>query len=312
MNRFFLLKVVVGSVILLTGFSSCKSKKVQQTVEVPADTSRCKLDFKNAKVLERHMKEKELKFKTVNGKFSCDMIMNDEESSFNVSVRCRKDSIIWLNISKAAIDAIRMVITKDSVKMMIMTELGGLDKSYFKGDFSYINQKLNADLDYDMVQALLFGNSADFFNDTVNFKAGKDKANCQYLLSTIRKRKLQKIIDGRPSKISYQTIWLNPETWKIEMLEYDDPDTKRKFNACYDDFQQVDSITSMPYKLLYTITAQKIIKAQLIWNRIKLNESVSFPFRIPDSYPAIEFKKKEGEEIQNNNGNNNGTGSGND
>jgi len=35
-------------------------------------------------------------------------------------------------------------------------------KQYFKGDFNYINQLLNADLDFDIIQAALVGNSADF------------------------------------------------------------------------------------------------------------------------------------------------------
>jgi hypothetical protein len=293
------LKVILPAIFLLVGFAACKSKKkTQQTqnpvVSQPVDTvdDKCKMDFKNGKALSRLMKEKEMDFKTASGKLNCEMTSGEEDNSFNVSVRCRKDSAIWLNISKAAIDAMRVLITKDSVKFMIMTSLGGLEKGFFRGDFTFINTSLNADLDYDVIQALLFGNSADFLNDSVKMKGGKDRSNCQYILSTIRKKRLQRVIEGGIPKESLQAIWLNPQTWKISMLEYDDPETKRKFTACFDDFQPVDNYT-MPLHLLYTITAEKLIKAEIKWAKIKRDEEVSFPYKVPSSYPEIQLKKKE-------------------
>lgn len=307
MNR-LTIQFVVLSIALLAGFSSCKSKKGLQTVQQPSDTTdRCRLDYKNGKTLERLMKEKEMQFTTASGRFNCELTMNEETNTINVSVRCRKDSVIWLNMSKMGIDVLRALITKDSVKFMVMTDAGSMTKSYFKGDYTYVNQQLKADLDYDVIQALLFGNSAEFVSDSVKLKPGRDRTNCQYLLSTIRKRRLHKMIEGaQQPKESVQVIWLDPVLWKIVMLEYSDPDTKRKFNACYGDFQPVDNY-SMPFSLFYTVLAEKIIKADITWTRIKLNDGVSFPYRVPDSYEPIEFKKKE-ENQQGGSNQNNGSG----
>lgn len=258
----------------------------------PADTmdDKCKLDFKSGKTLVRHMRENEFDFKTMSGKFNCDVSMNEDEHSINVSVRCRKDSAIWMNMSKATIDILRVLITRDSVKFMVQTSMGGLNKGYFAGDFSYINNALQADLDYDVIQALLYGNSADFLSDSVKLKGGKDKSNCQYFVSTIRKRQLQKVITGNPPKESVQAIWLHPHTWKIVQLEFDDVDTKRKFNACYEDFQPVENF-AVPFKLLYTITAEKNIKAEIRWSRIKVNDEITFPYKVPESYEPLQLKK---------------------
>jgi hypothetical protein len=298
MSKLAGIKIIVAALVFVGAMSSCKSKRKaqqsqtqNQTVSADTTTDKCKLDFKSTKTLTRLMKDQELKFNTVVAKFNCELSMNNDEQSFNVSVRCRKDSVIWMNVSKLGVDAVRMLITKDTVKFMVMTSLGGLDKGYFIGGYAFINQQLSADLDYDVIQALLFGNSADFLTDTVKLKGGKDRSNCQYFLSTIRKRRLQKLIEGQPPKESVQTMWLNSDTWKIAMLEYDDAETKRKFNSCYDDFQKVDSTQTAPFKLLYTITAEKIIKADIKYSKIRLNETTSFPFRIPDSYPKIELKK---------------------
>ncbi|MCD6068577.1 MAG: hypothetical protein K0S33_3403 [Bacteroidetes bacterium] len=282
--------IVVFAFVVFTG---CKHKKhVQETVPVvtvpdSTESDRCKLDFKSGKVLAKNMKDNELDFKYASAKFSCDLTLDNEDHSFSVSVRCKKDSVIWLSISKLGIDAARALITKDSVKIM----MGLTEKKYFKGDYTYINDLLKSDLDYDMIQALLFGNSAAFYDDDDKLKPGKDKVNCNYFLSTVKKRTAKKINSGQlqPDE-NYQTIWLSPTTYKIVMLEYDDVKTKRKFNACYEDFRPVDKFLA-PFKLTYSITAEKIIKADIRYNKINLNEEQTFPFKIPASYEPIQIRQ---------------------
>ena len=245
------------------------------------------MDFKSGKALSKRMYENQLDFKYASAKFNCQLTIDSEEHSFNVTVRCRKDSVIWLSISKLGIDAARVLITKDSVKFT----LGLTEKKYFAGDFSYINQMLHADLDYDMLQALLFGNSAAFHDDDDKLKPGRDKSSCQYFLSTIRKKHLKRINNGTeiPNE-SYQTMWLDPTTFKIVNLEFDDVKEKRKFSASYSDFKMIENYLA-PFGLLYKITAEKNIQANINYGRISINEIQSFPFKIPPSYERIEFKK---------------------
>lgn len=297
--NFIFLKLTFFSVIVIL-FSNCHARKktkttIQPVQEITAtDTSyeRCKMDFKNGKTISKFMKENELNFSTLSGRLSCKMNNeNDDENTFQVSIRCRKDSAIWMNISKMNVDAVRFLMTKDSVKFMIMTNLGGLEKGFFRGDFTFINESLDTDLDYDMMQALLVGNSADFLNDSIKMKGGKDKNNCLYFLSTLRKRKLNRIMDGQSSSESVQTIWVNPFSWKITMLEFDEANTNRKFNACFDNFQPVAN-NLMPLKMLYTITAEKTVTAEINWSKITVNEPISMPYKVQSSYPEIKMKEK--------------------
>ncbi len=269
---------------------SCKHKKslVKNPITViDTTTEKCRMDFKNGKALSRRMNENELDYTYASAKFNCELTVDSEEHSFNVSVRTRKDSVIWMSISKLGIDAGRVLITKDTVKFT----LGLTEKKYFVGDFSYINQMLHADLDFNMLQALLFGNSAEFYDDDEKLKPGRDKSNCKYFLSTIRKRHVKRIEKGKEQpKESFQTIWLDPQTFKIVTMEFDDVETRRKFNADYNEFKPVDKYLA-PFKLLYTITAEKNIKAEIRYARIGINEPQKFPFNIPSSYERIEFRK---------------------
>ncbi len=286
------LKILLLYLLFAITTISCKSKKTlakhNPITSVDTTSEKCRMDFKSGKTLSKLMNDSELNFKYVSAKFSCQLTLDSEEHSFNVSVRCRKDSVIWLSISKLGIDAARILITKDTVKFT----MGLTEKKYFVGDFSYINQMLHADLDYDMLQALLFGNSADFQDDDDKLKPGRDKSNCQYFLSTIRRRHVRRIASGTetPSE-SYQTIWLDPETFKITTLEFTDIQAKRKFSSSYSNFKAVDKYDA-PFKLLYTITAEKNIKAEISYSRININEPQTFPFKIPASYERIEFKKQ--------------------
>jgi outer membrane lipoprotein-sorting protein len=245
------------------------------------------MDFKNGKSLSRRMHEAELDYTYASAKFSCELTIDGEEHSFTVSLRTRKDSVIWMSISKLGIDAARVLITKDTV----MFTLGLTEKKYFAGNFSYINQMLHADLDFDMLQALLFGNSAEFYDEDEKLNPGRDKNTCLYFLSTVRKKRVRRIAKGEEQpKESAQTIWLDPQTFKIVTTQFDDIETRRKFTADYSDFQAVEKFTA-PFKMLYTITAEKNIKAEIKYARIGINEPQKFPFNIPPNYERIEFKK---------------------
>lgn len=295
MNRLLYTMKMVSIIVLTFLFIACKGKKKAQKQDTPlvvapdsTTSDKCKLDFKSGKVLAKHIQENELDFKYAAAKFNCELTLDNEDHSFNVSVRCRKDSVIWMSISKLGIDAARALITKDSVKVT----MGLTEKKYFVGDFTYINELLQADLDYDMIQALLFGNSASFYSDSTRLKPGKDKVNCNYFLSTVKKKRARKINEGviQPEE-NYQTMWLSPLTYKIVMLEFEDVKTKRKFNACYDEFKQVENYLA-PFKLVYSITSEKIIKAEIRYSKITLNEVQTFPFKIPASYEPIQINKK--------------------
>jgi hypothetical protein len=272
-------------------FFSCKSKKAivknEPVTTVDSTGEKCRMDFKNARALSQRMNDNELDYTYASAKFSCELTIDSEEHSFNVSVRTRKDSVIWMSISKLGIDAARVLITKDTVKIT----MGLTEKKYFIGDFSYINNLLNADLDFDMLQALLFGNSAEFYDEDEKLNASRDKKNCQYMLSTVRKSRAKKILNGdQQPKDAFQALWLDPQTFKIVMIEFNDVDAKRKFNACYDDFKPVDKYLA-PYKLLYTIAAEKNIRADIRYSRVGINEPQKFPFNIPSNYERIEFRK---------------------
>jgi hypothetical protein len=271
---------------------SCKSKKQTQQTAIPVQVEdtvgKCRLTFKTAKALSKNIKENELAYKWISAKADVQTLIDDEDHNLDIRVRGRKDSAIWISIQAVGlIDIAKLLITRDSVKMVVYVK-----KQYFKGDFNYINQLLNADLDFDLIQAALFGNSADFDDDDSKMKPVVDRENCHYLLSTERKRKLRRITSGQDSlKRSLQIMRLNPANFKIINNDFEDVSTNRSFHAKYDNFLASDSVFA-PHNVNIEIKAEKKINVKINYVRIEINQPQKLMLNIPKNYERIPIKKE--------------------
>jgi hypothetical protein len=290
-RNFFL---AVTALILFFALISCKHKRKIQKPEtvVISDTltGKCRLDFKSAKTLIKYIKENEFDYQWLYAKANVESLVDGKEESFDIKVKIRKDSAIWVEIEVIGglIDVARLLITKDSVKMVDY-----IHKTYFKGDFNYINDALHADLDYDVIQAVLFGNSAEFHDDETKLKPVTDRQNCHYLLSTERKRKLRKIQQGETElKKALQTITLNPDSYKIIKNEFIDPAVNRSFTANYRNFTQKDSVYA-PYNVDIEVVAEKKANVKIEYVRIEKNKPQKISLKIPPKYDPIEAPKKQ-------------------
>src|SRR5208283_696073 len=110
-------------------------------------------------------------------KFSADYKNKGQKNSFNGQIRIRKDSVIWVSFSPAlGIEVFRMMLTQDSVKF-----INRMNNTYFAGDYNYVNQYLNTNIDYDILQSFLTGNDLSFYENE-KFRAGVE--NGIYKLAT--------------------------------------------------------------------------------------------------------------------------------
>jgi hypothetical protein len=244
------------------------------------------LDYKNAKTLTAHLKSNEFQFTKLNAKLNAEVAIDSSFNSFVVSLRIRKDSIIWMSISKLGIEGARVLITKDSVSFM-----NRINNTYFKGDFSYLSKLLNTQLDFEMLQSLLVGNSVAFYDEDEKIKPGI--TSCAYTLGTIRKYKLRKVMEkGKDLKDPAQSIYLTPENFKISRILFYEFNPDRSFDANFTEFKKVDSTQLCPSKMKYLIKAQKNVDISIDYTKIQLSEGQSFPFKIPNNYEQIVYKEK--------------------
>ncbi|CAN5544056.1 hypothetical protein BH10BAC1_BH10BAC1_00200 [soil metagenome] len=263
-----------------TFFYSCKTHQ-----KITLNNGKCLLDFKNARTLSANLKTNEFKFNWLNAKLNAEAEIDSSSASFTISLRMKRDSIIWMSISKLGIEGARVLITKDSVKL-----INRIKNTYFVGDFAYISKLVSTDLDFEMLQSLLIGNSVEFYDEDEKIKPGID--DCQYTLGTIRKKKLKRVMEkGKELKEPAQSIYMIPETFKIARILFYEFAPDRSFDARFSQYEQKDSAQLFPMKMNYTIRAQKTVKIDLQYTKLVLNEEQTFPFKIPENYEPITIKE---------------------
>ncbi|MDR1793133.1 MAG: DUF4292 domain-containing protein [Bacteroidales bacterium] len=151
-------KVFIISVLIVV-LCACKTQKQtlsqnDSTVILPI------VEIENIKETEILIKNIDYQWIT----YRCNASIRDyenesEQMAVNVFFVNRKDSIIYLNISKFGIEGARAVFTPDSVKYV-----NHLESSYYSGDYHIVPQLLGFEADFYMLQALLVGNDWQNFN----------------------------------------------------------------------------------------------------------------------------------------------------
>lgn len=275
--------------LLVLSFSCKGPRKVTDTTPVTS----CQLKARGKDSLLVLLKKNQLNYQWMTAKMNASVIDADSsEQTFTINLRARKDSAIWMIVTKLGIEGARVLVTKDSVKF-----IDQLKNKYFKGDYAYINKMLQSELDFEMLQCVLIGNSVEFYEDE-RYRLNVDNQSCQYQLSTIRKRKLRRVIQGnKEMKDPVQGIWLKPDDYKIARILFFDFDPDRTFEARFDKFETVDSTQRMPMLIRYDIKAEsdpkteKKVTINLEYSKVTLNKPQALPFNIPSGYEQITISK---------------------
>jgi len=267
------------------GLGSCLTVKQIQTSNPPPTTS---LKKENAYSLMSKLKQNNLNYKWISAHFNVDYDNDTSHESFSGVVRIRKDSVIWMTVSllMGTYTALHAKLDGDSVMY-----IDHHDELYFKGTYDYLDTLLKEDVDFELIQSVMMGNSLEFYHDTTNMKAYYDGRD--YILSTVRKRRFKRLMyRNRPlhSRSEAQLIWLDATDFHIKKIRLEDFITHHTFEASYDNFQKEDSVSNFPMHIHYAInTGKKIITIDLKYKKVNFTNSESIPFLIPKKYEQIHY-----------------------
>jgi hypothetical protein len=225
------------------------------------------------------MSAAETKFTSLNTRINFTLV--DEKKSktnLNGQLRILKDSIIWISLSPAlGIEAARLVLTQDSIKF-----INRLDKTYFVGDFNFVNQIFGTTVDFDMVQAIITGNDMENY-DKENFRGSIDQL--EYKLSATNRLKRKKILKQTDTpNVLVQNIWLDPSTFKITRINLKEFNNENiKLQATYSDFETINN-QLIPQSIQFELHGGKKLNLFFNYSKIEIDNRLSFPFKVPDSF----------------------------
>ena len=276
-NSFSTYKTIIRTIygcLLVSLFFACNTTKRATIKELKSE--------KSVEDLSANLTKNNLDFKWLSGKMATEFVKGEKKKSFKSTFRIRKDSVIWMSITALGIEAARVIITPDSVKL-----LDKLHKKYFIGDFSYISKLLKTELNFAMLQALLVGNEY-WIAEKKQLFSSIDADRNAYLLSTVRKRKLRKMERKDKEKVAIaQGVWVKPEIYRIGALLINDIANKRRLKVNYTNFKELytQQIATRMNAEIESLDGNYNLGIKL--SKLKINKPYKLSFKIPASYAKI-------------------------
>lgn len=206
-----------------------------------------------------------IRYNTFNGKVNVDYRGGDgKKYDLNVNVRMYKDSAIWISANALlGIEAMRVLVTRDSVKLM-----DKINKVYTARSVDYLQDVTSLPLDLPTLQDLIVGNPV--FIDT-NVVSLSSKGNTISVVSLGEWFKNLTTLDAsNNSLISTKLDDINVARSRTADLTYDDYENKKGF--------------LFATKRRISVTEKTRLDIQLDFKQYELNVPVSFPFSIPKNY----------------------------
>jgi hypothetical protein len=272
--RVFIVNSFLISLLVLA--SSCRAKKTITKAPVNVTTNIVEAGISSPDSLSRAMQNADVPIQWFGSKVSVNSDINNQTNSFSANLRIQKDSAIWISISPAlGIEVARALITPDSLKF-----INRINGTYFKGDYKYLNELLQIEVNFKMIQAILLGNTYLHYSIEQYIS---DRENTELVLSTLKKRRIRREIDVEIPQILTQEIWFSSLQNKIVRMEMQDYRPIRKFTVNYLQFEKVDDL-NMPNKLIISAQADKQVKIDLEYSRMTINKELNLPFNIPEDY----------------------------
>lgn len=226
-----------------------------------------------------------LTFNTLSTRASLDINSSKTDMSLKAQIRIKKDSAIWISFSPLlGIEVVRLLLTPDSVKF-----LDRINKSYFCGTYTFFHDYYRVGFDYDMIESILLGVDFRCYDEGV-MNAGID--HLLYRLSTANRRKIKRFVrsSSDSERILLQDVWLDPQSFRIRKLKLQEANRdSRKLEAEYESLLTLENGDVIPHEISIGIKAEDDIKLRLNFNKVVINDLLSYPFTVPASYQAINF-----------------------
>lgn len=246
----FLLLIVCLAVLL----PSCKALKKGGSSKTQ----------KGIEFLESKINETRFDADSFSGKMKVQFWENESKlPNINVDIRMKKDSVIWLSASPALgikIELVRAIITPDRVQVM-----DRYNKNYYDKDFDFLKQYIDYPLDFETLQAMLYGHS-------------------------IQQTDFNKVMTtGDQHRLSSEdcTLFLNNNDFTIVQMIVDDEQYNRSFIANFEEYQNIDG-KQFSNKRNYLMKSETNYVVNLQFSKIKTDNGLEFPFKVSSKYKKVD------------------------
>jgi hypothetical protein len=252
-------QIIILTLLSLLILTSCKSKK---NITHSTNTKKTLL-----KEVINNYKKNEFNKKSVSASIKAKYKGKSDLPKVNISLRIKKDKIIWMSISKF-ISIGKLKITPKRVQFY-----NNLTNEYFDGDFSLLSNFLGTDISFKQIQNILVGEALHELNTSDYNIEPLDKV---YVFEPKAQNNLFDIfflIYASNFKLANQKIEQNNKQLEISYPAYTKIKTTyfpKEIFIKADDGNQINTI-------------------DVFYKSVKFNEKLKFPFKIPNGYKEIKL-----------------------
>lgn len=212
---------------------------------------------------------KETKFTYLKSKFKLHFHDAERDVKAKVRLRLKKDSLIWVSITKAGFEGIRGMVTKDSIYL-----LDRMKKIYRVSDFKTLSKNFNFEINFNILQSMILGN--------MPFR-GASK-------SKIVQKDNYWLIKQKRKMINVEN-YVSNENRKLEQVLLTDIITNNSLRMVYEDYAAYNDKV-FPGKSTITVKHKPKNSKQNLITSISIkylkveftDEKVRFPFRVSKRY----------------------------
>ncbi len=255
-------KQFLGLLLLVIGTTACKSVAVLPN-KAPVD----KVDIK---LLSRQIEKQHPKFMHLRGRIKAVYDDGENKQQVIVSLRMSQDKQLWLS-ANMLIPIAKLLINPKEVQFYEKFQ-----KTFFKGDLSFINQQFNTNFGYKNLQDLLLG------IPVIKPQKGRWRQisnPLDYVLTT-RKR----VQNFQP------TYFFNPTQFLLKEQRFVLAESGHVLSFKYPEYQKIAG-ENLPKRLeISYFDGKQLLQLKLEYTRMQFPKALSFPFRIPEGYQPISIK----------------------
>lgn len=252
--------IICCFVLLLVGCKPSAKLTSDSTLEPKAFRSVMNAHAKNAP-----------DFKTISGRMRVKFQDESMSQSISVDYRIERGKNIWMSAKVMGLVKIASALITPRRVMFY----DHINKQYFDGDFELISQLVGIELDFEKLENLLYGQMLfNLENKQVN--AGSVLGN-NYLFTALVTRMLQ------------QDVFIKSTDYTIQSQQFSNLNVTQNLVVSYPKYQILDKKPFPKEIQLLGRQENQEIKILLEYRNVQLNESLSFPFSIPNGYDKIEL-----------------------
>lgn len=251
------IKYLVLFILCINLFSSCKKP--------PVTSSDTPVVSPKSQTLDVNVEE--IDFLYFNSKTKVAYKDPKQDVSAVVNIRMKKDSIIWLSISKAGIEVIRALIDRDSVYVM-----DKFNKDYYVYDFATLSKKFNFNIGFDLLQSSILGNMP--IKKNPEQKASKEKEGL--------------LLQQQQGAITIDN-YIRADNNKLDKALMTEKPTNNSLTLDYEDFGPLDKYT-FPYTCIAYLKYQSGDNSfstliTINHNKTEISDKeLKFPFNVRQKY----------------------------